>query len=108
MTEDPTRQPKVLELTLFRHDLTEFCRAGPVELRRAVRPLCRDEAMAEDVVQETLLVVRSTWHFVGNLRNPMGWAVATGRRIAERGTGRRHPDAGVMAVSPPGTVTPRD
>jgi RNA polymerase sigma-70 factor, ECF subfamily len=67
-------------------DLAEYFDRGRLaDLQRFVRSQCMDPELAEEVVQDTLIVTLGAWDKVGTFNNPMGWIVNAARKILKRG-----------------------
>ncbi len=61
-------------------DFNQFFDHGRLhELELFVRSQCSDRTVAEEVVQDTLVVALAGWEKVGRYRKPMGWLIKTAR-----------------------------
>lgn len=54
------------------------------DLQRFVRSQCADTVLADEVVQDTLVVALTAWDKVGTFKNPMGWIIKTARNVLKR------------------------
>ena len=54
------------------------------DLQRFVRSQCPDAALAEEIVQDTIVVTLGAWKRVGTFRNPMGWIIRAARNVMRR------------------------
>jgi RNA polymerase sigma-70 factor, ECF subfamily len=61
-----------------------FGRERLADLQRFVRSQCPDPSLAEEIVQDTLVVTLGAWKKVGNFDNPMGWIIKAARNVSRR------------------------
>lgn len=59
------------------------------DLKRFVRAQCAEPTLAEEVVQDTVVLAMAAWDRIRFFDNPMGWIINTAKRVKNRALRRQ-------------------